>query len=88
MTPEAWGEPEARTLTLRRAVATPGGKVELMLVLLNADCAMQEFVLPEPEVSWTMLLDTAQPEMSAGALANGHAQVEAYSVMLLVGWLA
>jgi glycogen operon protein len=87
MTPEAWDEPEARTLTLRRAVRLAKGKVELMLVLLNADSAAQEFVLPGPEVNWTMLLDTALPEVAACPLDAYRARVDAHAVMLLVGWL-
>ncbi len=85
MTPEAWGEPEARTLTLRRAVTLPDGKVELMFVLLNADSAEQDFVLPGPETDWTLLLDTARPDLPEGPFDDGHARVAAYSVMLLVG---
>jgi glycogen operon protein len=87
MTSEAWREPEARTLTLRRAASLPGGKVEVMVVLLNADSAEQEFLLPAPELDWTMLLDSSLPEAPARQLEDGHALVAAYSVMLLVGWL-
>jgi glycogen operon protein len=83
MTPEAWREPEARTLTARRALALPDGTVELMLILLNADTAEQDFVLPAPELRWTMLLDTARPEAPEGPLGDGHALVAAHSVMLL-----
>jgi glycogen operon protein len=87
MTSEAWGEPEARTLTLRRSLDRPGGRVEVMLVLLNADCAEQKFVLPEPDLSWTMLLDSAHPETPATPLNEGCAQVAALSIRLLVGWM-
>jgi glycogen operon protein len=87
MTPDAWREPEARTLTVRRAAALPDGKVELMLILINADSAEQNFVLPGPEVDWTMLLDSARPAEPPTPFDDGHAQVRAYSVMLLVGWL-
>jgi isoamylase len=87
MTQEAWGETEARTLTLRRAVRLSGGKVELMLMLLNADSAEQEFVLPEPAAGWTMLLDSSQTEMAACAFDGDRTHVGAHSVMLLVGWL-
>jgi glycogen operon protein len=61
--------------------------VEVMLVLFNADCAGQEFVLPEPDLPWTMLLDSAYPEIPATPLNAGRTQVAAYSVRLLVGWL-
>jgi isoamylase len=87
MTPEAWGEPEARTLSLRRAAAVSGGAVELMLVLLNADSAAQEFSLPGPEVAWTMLLDSAHPEAPASLFKADHVEVGALSVMLLTARL-
>ena len=87
LTPEAWDEPEARTLTLRRSLKRPGGGVEVMLVLLNADCAEQEFVMPEPDLSWTMLLDSAHPETPATPLNSGRTRVAACSVRLLAGWL-
>ncbi len=83
MTPEAWGEPEARTLTLRRAMALPSGEVELMLILLNADSAPQTFVLPGPELDWTLLVDTSRPEMPEGPFEDGHAEVGAFGLLLL-----
>ena len=57
--------------------------MELMLVLLNADSADQEFVLPGPALDWTMLLDTALPETQACPLDADRARVGAYAVMLL-----
>jgi isoamylase len=83
LTPEAWGEPEARTLAMRRAVTLPDGAVELMLVLLNADSADQEFALPGPVFDWTMLLDTALPETPSCPLDSDRARVGAHAVMLL-----
>jgi len=87
MTPEGWGETEARTLTLRRAVANAGGAVELMLVLMNADSAAQDFVLPGPEVRWTVLLDSSMPDAPASPCNADVARVAAHAVVLLVGWL-
>jgi isoamylase len=87
LTSEAWQEPEARTLTLRRAAMRPDGTLELMLILLNADSAEQDFVLPGPEVNWTTLVDTAQPELPETALADGHFQLAAYGVALLTAEL-
>ena len=87
LTPEAWREPEARTLTARRALTLPDGKLELMLILLNADSAEQEFVLPTPEFEWTLLLDSTRPELPEGPFEDGHALVAAYSVMLLTAKL-
>lgn len=87
MTRDAWGESEARTLILRRAVALPDGTVEVLLVLLNADSAGQDFVLPNPVLAWTVLLYSAEPEQPAGPQKAGHAHVAAYAVMLLVAQL-
>jgi glycogen operon protein len=87
LTLEAWQEPEARTLTLRRAALLPDGSLQLMLILLNADSAEQDFVLPGPEVNWTMLLDTAQPDMPETALADGHFLLAAYGLALLTASL-
>jgi glycogen operon protein len=87
LTPEAWREPEARTLTLRRAVMRPDGSVELMLILLNADSADQDFRLPGKKASWTTLLDTARPELPETPLADGHFQLAAYCVALLTAKL-
>jgi isoamylase len=87
MTPEAWGETEARTLTLRRAVALSGGGVELMLVLLNADSADQDFALPEPVLKWTMLLDTALPEAPESPQLIGSVTVGAHAIKLLTARL-
>ena len=72
-----------RTLTLRRAVALADGMVEVTLILLNADSADQEFVLPPPAFDWTMLLDSALPETQACPLDSDRARVGAYGVMLL-----
>ena len=87
MTPDAWDEPEARTLTLRRAIPTARGSVELMLVLMNADSAPQDFLLPGPEVEWTLLLDSALPSAPGRPFPEDHARLAAHSVVLLVGWL-
>jgi glycogen operon protein len=87
MSPEAWGETEARTLTMRRAVELPDGKIEMMLVLINGDSAEQSFTLPDPNVPWSMLIDSASPEMHALEVDGDQVNVAAHSVILLVGWL-
>jgi glycogen operon protein len=87
MTPDAWGETEARTLTLRRAILLPDGTLELMLVLINADSAGQDFILPDPKARWTMLLDSAQPEPEVSEVGVGSVRVEAHSVVLLTALL-
>jgi glycogen operon protein len=84
MTTEAWGETEARTLVLRRATALSEGGVEVLLVLLNADSAAQDFMLPPPALAWTMQLHSAEPERRSEPLDAGHIEVAAHAAMLLI----
>ncbi|MCO6418151.1 glycogen debranching protein GlgX [Siccirubricoccus sp. KC 17139] len=86
MTSEAWGEPEARTLVLRRAVGDAEGPVDITLLLLNADSAPQEFTLPEPAYAWRKELDSAEPEAEV-APVEGTVTVAARSVVLLAARL-
>ncbi len=88
MTDAAWGEPEARTLALRRATALPDGRVEVTLLLLNADGAGHAFKLPEPALPWTVALDTAHPEAEEHAAPDGAMPVAPRSVVLLAASLA
>ena len=83
MTPDAWGEPEARTLALRRATAAPDHSVDATLLLLNADGAAHDFTLPPPEFPWTVVLDTAVPEAEEYPLSGNTVSVGAHSVVLL-----
>ena len=87
MTSEAWGEAEIRTLILRRAAALHDGKVEVLLVLLNADCAGQDFALPPPALPWIMLLHSSEAQRPAAPLGSDRAHVAAHSAMLLVARL-
>jgi isoamylase len=87
MTPEAWGEPEARTLALRRAVAAPDGHLDITLLLLNADSAAQPFTLPAPDYTWRTELDTAAPDDGVGLVEGPVVTVAGRGVMLLAARL-
>jgi isoamylase len=87
MTQEAWGEPEARTLALRRAVAAPDGHIEITLLLLNADSAPQSFTVPAPAYAWHIELDTAVPEAGVEPLEGEVVTVEGRGVVLLAARL-
>ena len=87
MTPEAWNEPEARTLMLRRAAAAPDGAVEVTLLLLNADAAGHVFALPPPRLDWTLVLDSAHPEAPEHAVHGASVRVAARAVTLLAARL-
>ena len=83
MTPDAWNEPEARTLTLRRATGAEDGSVDATLLLLNADGAAHDFTLPAPAMDWTIVLDTADPEAEEYRAEGESVPVAAHSVVLL-----
>ncbi len=83
MTPDAWNEPEARTLMLRRAVAAADGSVDVILLMLNGDSAAQDFAMPEPRLDWTLALDSGAPEAAERPVAEPSVPVPARSVVLL-----
>ncbi|WP_456307407.1 hypothetical protein [Paeniroseomonas aquatica] len=83
MTPDAWNEPEARTLTLRRATAAADGSVDATLLLLNADGAAHTFNLPPPAFDWSVVLDSAEPEVEEYPVSGTSVTVGAHSVLLL-----
>ncbi|CAG2150766.1 Glycogen operon protein GlgX [Cupriavidus numazuensis] len=84
--PEAWADPEIRTLALRRAAAPPRserlelahratrdghpGPVNVTLLLLNAGDTDVVFRLPEPALPWQLVLDSSQPQAEAGRPSN------------------
>jgi glycogen operon protein len=88
MTPEAWNEPEARTLALRRAVVAESGSVQAMLLLVNADSAAHGFTLPEPKLDWVRVLDSDDPEAPEAPAKGKEVQVPARSVVLLAAKVA
>ncbi len=87
MTPEAWNEPEARTLALRRAAHLADGAVEVTLLLLNADGAGHAFALPQPRLDWTLVLDSAHPEAAERAVMDEAVPVAPRAVVLLAARL-
>jgi isoamylase len=100
MTPEAWNEPEARTLALRRAVPAGDGSgngagadsaddsVDVTLLLLNADGAEQAFALPGPPLPWQLVLDSARPESEPQPVNEETVAMAPHSVVLLAAKLA
>ncbi|MBX6742888.1 MAG: glycogen debranching protein GlgX [Acetobacteraceae bacterium] len=83
MTPEAWNEPEARTLALRRAMAAADGGVDVILLLLNADGAGHAFALPQPRLDWMLVLDSAHPDMPERPVLDEAVPVAPRAVVLL-----
>jgi isoamylase len=87
MTPEAWNDPEGRTLALRRAASLEGG-TEISLLLINGmeeDCS---FNLPAPFLPWRMVLDSAKPEAEERVVTTPTETVARHSARLLVAFVA
>jgi isoamylase len=72
LSPEDWGNPEGRALTMRRASRLNDGTVEIMTLLMNASPVPLTFKLPEPSTfSRRMLIDSADPEAEERDLEAG-----------------
>jgi glycogen operon protein len=87
MHPGAWGDPEGRTLALRRAARVDGG-VELTLLLLNSSAEDCDFTLPGPDFPWRLVLDSAEPEVEERVLQGAIDTVGRHSARLLVAFVA
>jgi isoamylase len=83
--PEAWNNPEERTLVLRRAARLPDGRVPMLTLMLNPTGADRGFALPPPDRPTRLLLDTAEPEAAERDLPSlDDVPVRAHSVVLLL----
>ncbi|WP_394779622.1 glycogen debranching protein GlgX [Undibacterium sp.] len=99
MTQDKWEFAEGRLLALRRARLLEGaggkpGQLTASLLLLNAHSEEREFMLPQPEIAWRVLIDAAEDSSSnvtedAAAAQHRRPQdnkinVAAHSALLLV----
>jgi isoamylase len=87
LVPDAWADPSARLLALRRAVAH-AGRIDLTLTLLNASDQDQEFILPQseqnrPQRHWQVELDTARPQQPPHLVEEAVVMVPAHSLVLV-----
>ena len=85
MLPEAWNDPDARTLSMLRLGVDRDGKVDAVLLMLNADKVGQVFALPQPRLPWLLCVDSSTPDMEERALRPDEKSltVGAHSVALL-----
>jgi isoamylase len=84
MTPQAWDEPEARTLIMRRAIPRTAGGIEMTLMLFNGDSSEQEFILPGPDAVWMLLARSALPTEPEAPWKDPRATLEPHAVMVLI----
>ena len=84
MTQERWHFSEGRLLALRRiGQELRAGQLSASLLLLNAFSMDREFILPKPDMPWTIAVDAADPEAD-GMPVEGRLIVSAHSAVLLV----
>jgi glycogen operon protein len=84
MVPEAWQDGNGRSIALRRASRIENGHVDVSLLLLNASAEDHAFTLPEPRVTWRLVIDSADPPMAGRVVAQESVKVAAHSAVLLV----
>jgi len=61
LTESAWHDTAARLLAVRRACPGDDG-VSVSLLLMNASHEDREFTLPQPPMSWSLLIDSVDPD--------------------------
>jgi len=75
-------DPEQRLLCLRRATRNADDSVSILNFMLNPTGEDQMFVLPEPALPASILIDTARPEADVLDLKEPKVVVQARSAVL------
>ncbi|MEO9190589.1 MAG: glycogen debranching protein GlgX [Acetobacteraceae bacterium] len=83
--PEAWNDPEERTLVLRRAVRLADGRTPMLTMMLNPTGEDRPFAVPAPARPTRLLLDTAESATAERDIAAAEEiLVRAHALVLLV----
>jgi isoamylase len=82
LTSEAWENPEARALTVRRASLDDKSEPDVVLLFINADHDSIDFAFPPPEMNWHLLIDSAAPASSPCIWEEPKVAVQGHSAML------
>ncbi|WP_084539992.1 glycogen debranching protein GlgX [Azorhizobium doebereinerae] len=85
---EGWHADGGQTLALRRAGRTPTGGFDILLLLLNGRPHPVSFTLPEPVLTWRLLVDSAAGVVPEERGIVGQTAVEGRSVRLLAAHMA
>jgi len=78
----AWGDPAAQHFMLRRGVLN-GTTADITLAVFNGSDTPRDFSLPNPELPWEIILDSANPENDVVLPADSKLHASAHSVILL-----
>jgi isoamylase len=87
LTPDAWANPTAQLLALRRAVFT-GNTADITLVLFNASAQPHEFIYPNQELPWEIELYSAEPDSQTIKPPPERMEVAAHALVLLAARVA
>lgn len=82
LTPESWSNATAQMLSLRRA-AVNDGTVDITFLSLNASHEDRDYTVPNPELTWEIKMDTANPDRKVEKLTTPEIRVQAHSAVLL-----
>ncbi|TFV86193.1 glycogen debranching enzyme GlgX, partial [Oxalobacteraceae bacterium OM1] len=82
LSPEAWQNPEARALSVRRANLDADGRVECVLMFVNAGADPITFRFPPPERDWYRVLDTSADDDTTQRMHDGSVEVQGHSVVV------
>ncbi|CAN7657614.1 glycogen debranching protein GlgX [Trinickia sp. LjRoot230] len=83
LTSEAWQDPEAKALMLRRAGIRADGEVEVLLLLFNGSDTSLAFTPPAPCLEWNVLIDTMEPEQPTHPLDGDAFELDAHGFAML-----
>ncbi|HEX7391305.1 MAG TPA: glycogen debranching enzyme GlgX, partial [Acidiphilium sp.] len=78
---QAWADPAAHLLALRRAAAG-NDHSDATLLLLNASGDDRNFILPEPKLDWILEIDTANPDLERVRFEQGEITVASRSMIV------
>jgi isoamylase len=81
--PEAWNDPQGRTLALRRAAADDDGSVSILTCLFNATAEDRDFKLPAPQLPARILLDSANLDELERDVSGENVRLSSRSVVLV-----
>jgi glycogen operon protein len=79
---EAWQNPEARALAVRRASLDAAGKPECVLMFVNAGTDPIDFRFPPPRDNWYRVLDTAADGNTTQQVHEDTVTVQGHSVIV------
>jgi len=83
LSPDAWNNPQERTLVLRRAVTEADGRVPILTCLFNPMPDDRTFKLPPPRLPTRLLLDSTDPAGAERDIDGETVAVKSRSVVLV-----